>query len=51
MPVLQNSSLRSDYFVARLDLPYRFNISFSNGKLPLDGNNDQVYAIGWALNF
>ena len=42
---------RSDYFVARLDLPYRFNISFANGKLPLDGNNDQVYAIGWALNF
>jgi hypothetical protein len=42
---------RSDYFVARLDLPYRFNISYSNGKLPLDADNDQVYAIGWALNF
>lgn len=42
---------RSDYFVARLDLPYRFNISFANGKLPLDGDNDQVYGIGWALNF
>jgi len=41
----------SDYFVARLDLPYRFNISFANGKLPLDADNDQVYAIGWALNF
>jgi hypothetical protein len=42
---------RSDYFVARLDLPYRFNISFANGKLPLDADNDQVYAIGWALGF
>ena len=42
---------RSDYFVARLDLPYRFNISYANGKLPLDADNDQVYAIGWALNF
>jgi hypothetical protein len=41
----------SDYFVAKLDLPYRFNISFTNGKLPMDVKNDQVYAIGWALNF
>ena len=41
----------SDYFVARLDLPYKFNISYSTGKLPLDRKNDQVYAVGWTLNF
>jgi hypothetical protein len=41
----------SDYFVAKLDLPYHFNVSYSIGKLPLDRKNDQVYALGWALNF
>jgi hypothetical protein len=41
----------SDYFVAKLDLPYRFNVSYSIGKLPLDRKNDQVYALGWVLNF
>ena len=42
---------RSEYFVMRMDLPYRFNLSYATGKLPLDQDNDQVYAIGWALNF
>lgn len=42
---------RSDYFVAQLDLPYHFNISYSTGKLPLDQKNNQVYAVGWTLNF
>ena len=42
---------RADYFVGRMDLPYRFNLSYATGKLPLDQDNDQVYAIGWALNF
>lgn len=42
---------RSEYFVMRMDLPYRFNLSYAAGKLPLDQDNDQVYAIGWALNF
>ena len=42
---------RSAYFVMRMDLPYRFNLSYATGKLPLDQDNDQVYAIGWALNF
>lgn len=41
----------SHYFVAKLDLPYKFNISYSAGKLPMDQKNDQVYALGWALNF
>ena len=42
---------KSDYFVARLDLPYRFNLSYATGKLPLDRRNDQVYAVGWTLGF
>jgi hypothetical protein len=42
---------QSDYFVAKVDLPYHFNVSFSTGKLPLDQKNDQVYAVGWTLNF
>ena len=42
---------RSEYFVMRMDLPYRFNLSYATGKLPLDQDNDQVYAIGWTLNF
>ncbi len=42
---------RSEYFVMRMDLPYRFNLSYATGKLPLDRDNDDVYAIGWALNF
>lgn len=42
---------RSEYFVMRMDLPYRFNLSYATGKLPLDADNDQVYALGWALNF
>ncbi len=42
---------RSEYFVMRMDLPYRFNLSYATGKLPLDQDNNQVYAIGWALNF
>ena len=42
---------RSEYFVMRMDMPYRFNLSYATGKLPLDQDNDQVYAIGWALNF
>jgi len=37
--------------MARLDLPYNFNISYSNGRLPLDAKNDEVIAIGWRLNF
>lgn len=42
---------RSEYFVMRMDLPYRFNLSYATGKLPLDADSDNVYAIGWALNF
>lgn len=41
----------AQYFVMRLDLPYRFNLSYATGRLPLDRDNDDVYAIGWALNF
>jgi hypothetical protein len=41
----------SDYFVAMVDLPFHFNISYSTGRLPLDQSNDQVYAVGWNLNF
>ena len=41
----------SRYFVAMLDLPFHFNISYSTGKLPLDRETDQVYAVGWNLNF
>ncbi|MBC8096716.1 MAG: hypothetical protein H7Y43_12980 [Akkermansiaceae bacterium] len=41
----------SDYFVATVDLPLHFNISYSTGKSPLDQQNDQVYAVGWNLNF
>jgi hypothetical protein len=41
----------SDYFVIKVDLPYKFNLSYSTGKLPLDHKNDQVYAVGWNLNF
>jgi len=42
---------RSDYFVVKVDLPYKFNISYSTGRLPLDRSDDQVYAVGWTLNF
>lgn len=38
-------------FAARLDLPKGFHISYSLGKLPLDRKKDQVYTIGWAVNF
>jgi len=41
----------SVYFVGVFDLPYHFNVSYSNGKLPLDLKNQQVYAIGWLINF
>ena len=40
-----------EYFVARLDLPYHFNISYSTGKLPLNQGSAQVYALGWSLHF
>lgn len=42
---------RSQFFVAVLDLPLNFNVSYSTGKLPLDQTNDNVYAVGWTLNF
>ncbi|HEX5176883.1 MAG TPA: hypothetical protein VFV83_07640, partial [Chthoniobacteraceae bacterium] len=41
----------SEYFSAKLDLPYHFNVSYSTGKLPLDQSSSQVYALGWSLNF
>lgn len=40
-----------NYFVVRLDLPARFNVSYSTGKLPLDRSSAQMYAIGYAINF
>lgn len=41
----------TSYFVVLLDLPYRFNVSYSAGRLPLDQENDQVYALGWSFEF
>jgi hypothetical protein len=41
----------SEFLAIKLDLPYKFNASYATGKLPLDGNNDQVYALGWSLDF
>jgi len=40
-----------NYFVLQMDLPYHFNVSYSNGRLPLDNDDDEVYALGWKLNF
>ena len=49
---IQNAGLdQQKFFVAKMDLPYKFNISYSIGKLPLDQKNDQVFAVGWAVNF
>jgi hypothetical protein len=51
-PAIQSAHLDHQiYFVAKLDLPYKFDVSYSNGKLPLDQKSDQVFALGWNLNF
>ena len=41
----------TDFLVLKLDLPYRFNLSYATGKLPLDTDSDQTYALGWSLQF
>lgn len=41
---------RFSYFVARLDLPGRFFVSFTDGRLPFDRKSEQVYALGWAFH-
>ena len=42
---------RSSQFTMRIDFPYRFNLSYSTGRLPLDNRNDEVYAVGWRVGF
>jgi hypothetical protein len=50
--LIRNAGLsHQEYFVAKLDLPYKFNLSYSDGKLPMDQKNDQVFALGWSANF
>lgn len=41
----------ASYFAVLLDLPYHFNVSYAAGRLPLDRKNDDVFALGWTLNF
>jgi hypothetical protein len=49
---IRNASLdQFNFFVAKVDLPFHFNVSYSAGKLPLDRQTDHVYALGWNLNF
>jgi hypothetical protein len=41
----------TSYFAVVLDLPYHFNVSYAAGRLPLDRKDDDVFALGWTLNF
>lgn len=39
-----------EYVVVKVDLPGKFFVSYSHGKLPFDLKSQAVYALGWALH-
>ena len=39
-----------EYFVVKVDLPKKFLLTYSHGKLPFDLKSQEVYWLRWALH-